>query len=147
MRPLGVVVPPPLLDDDLGLLEDAKAWKPDHQDHFRDSAVADKELAIAAYEWSPKEYRDPFDRTVEDINQKIMGTVKELEKAVPLGNPDQLRLIVSTATIVIGELLDAAGAIIHGEEPATKETEIVEEKEEEATTETVKQDEIDALFD
>jgi len=130
------------------LLKDAKAWKPkDYQDHFRDSAVADKELAIAAYEWSPRKYRDPFDRTVEAINLKIMETVKELEAAIPLENPNRLHLISSNATVATGELLDVAGAIIHGEEPTLKEAEIVEEKEDDAATETVNQDEIDALFD
>lgn len=129
------------------LPEDAKAWEPkDYHDPFRDGAVADKELAIAAYEWSPKKYRDPFDRTLEAINQKIMETVKELEVAVPLGNPDQLRLIVSTATVAIGKLFDVADAIIHGEEPATKEVETPVVAEETAT-DTVNQDEIDALFD
>lgn len=53
-------------------LEDAKDWKPkSYQDHFRDSFVADKELAVEVYDFAPVRYKAPFDRTTEEINQMV----------------------------------------------------------------------------
>ena len=43
------------------MLEDFTNWSPRHyKDHFRLSGIADKELAIEAYDISPQEYRVPF---------------------------------------------------------------------------------------
>ncbi len=47
-------------------LDDAKAWAPkSYEAHFRDSAFADKDLAILAYLNAPPKFRVPFDITVE----------------------------------------------------------------------------------
>ena len=54
-----------MIPDMRDCLEDAKAWCPRrYTDHFRDSGFSDKELAIAAYDHAPPDYREMFDGTV-----------------------------------------------------------------------------------
>src|SRR5688500_2569618 len=44
-------------------LDDCKAWAPlEYAEHFRNSGIADRELAIEAYPHSPPQYKLPFDQ-------------------------------------------------------------------------------------
>ena len=44
-----------MIPDMPDMLEDAQEWQPkSYKDHFRDSSIADKELAIEAYDIVPK---------------------------------------------------------------------------------------------
>ena len=46
------------------ILDEVKAWQPKgYKDHFRDSTIADKELAIEAYDHVPPLYKVPFEKT------------------------------------------------------------------------------------
>ncbi len=99
------------------LMEEAKAWAPkSYQDHFRDSTIADKDLAIEAYEYVPDRYRKPFETTIGQINQLIATSVARLERDIEGGNPDLLRENAVALSRVIQRLMDTAGAIIHGSE-------------------------------
>ncbi len=47
------------------MIEDCKEWAPkSYQDHFRDSAFSDKELAIEAYDHVPARFRRPSEETI-----------------------------------------------------------------------------------
>lgn len=97
-------------------LDDAKEWKPkSYQDHFRDSFVADKELAVEAYDFSPPRYKVPFDRTTEEINQMVADGIVDIETALEKNIPDYLREIVGTTTRAIQVRMDRASAIIYGD--------------------------------
>ena len=51
-------------------VEDIAEWEPlDYAAHFRNSAFADKELAILAYENAPAKHREPFDTVVDQANR------------------------------------------------------------------------------
>ncbi len=54
------------------MFEVVKAWQPkSYKDHFKDSTIADKDLAIEAYDHVPGIYREPFEQTIEQINSMI----------------------------------------------------------------------------
>ncbi len=107
------------------MLEDFKEWSPKHyKDHFRDSGIADKELAILAYDVAPIEYRAPFESTVVKLNKQINILQKKLElEKEELGSPEKNEF-VSAKCKLIRELIDRAGGVINGqiseEQPVAK---------------------------
>lgn len=111
------------------IMEEVRAWKPkSYVDHFRDSTIADRELAMDAYAHVPGVYRDPFDRTVEQLNVLIASAVERMDKYIEAGDMDMLREQTSVMSRMIQRLLDTASGIIHG------------------GTNTMDQEEIDAII-
>ena len=107
------------------LLEDAHAWKPKtYQDHFRDSSVADKDLAVEVYAHVPPRFKEPFETTVAQVNDLILSTVDILVADSVAGNADMLRENASLRSRMIQKLLDTAGAIIHGSNITMEQSEI-----------------------
>ncbi len=97
------------------ILEDVKEWAPkDYCDHFRDSTIADREIAVEAYDVVPPMYKAPFEATVDAINQLIAVSVERLEESVASGNNDLVREIAVTRSRNIQRLMDSASAIMHG---------------------------------
>jgi len=106
-------------------LEDAKAWKPkSYEDHFRDSAFVDKDLAILAYENAPLRFRVPFDKTIAHMNDLVVEGIVRIEEAMGEGNPDKVADIVLNVSRNLQRFVDAASAIIHGAERAMDQAEI-----------------------
>ena len=61
-----------MLGDMPEMFEDIAAWAPKtHAEHFRDSSLSDRDLAIAAYEMAPARYRVPFDDTTAQANEVV----------------------------------------------------------------------------
>jgi hypothetical protein len=61
------------------ILEDAKEWQPKaYKDHFRDSTIADREIAIEAYDAVPDVYKTSFEKTVNQINTTIATAISAL---------------------------------------------------------------------
>ncbi|MEX1034514.1 MAG: hypothetical protein WDZ54_01055 [Sneathiella sp.] len=97
------------------MLDDFIEWSPrSYTDHFTGSGIADRELAIEAYAFSPPEYKEPFNITIRQLDVEILALQMRLgaDKGINTGrNTD-------TATAhqcqVIRELIDNAGAIING---------------------------------
>jgi len=106
-------------------LEDAKGWKPKtYEDHFRDSAFVDKDLAILAYENAPARFREPFDATIVHMNDMVAEGILRIEEVLGEGNPDKLADLVLNISRNLQRFVDAASAIIHGAERAMDQTEI-----------------------
>ena len=64
-----------MLPDMPEMIEDVKAWRPkSYQDHFRTSTIADRELAVEAYDHVSKRYRESSDKTVDQINRLIASS-------------------------------------------------------------------------
>lgn len=146
------------------MLEDFKEWSPKHyKDHFRESGVADKELAIDAYDVSPQEYKDPFESTIALLNRQITILQKKLESEKnSLGSHENSAFISAKCELIRG-LIDRAGGVINGHisesrAPGPAET-VVETAAEKVENEThsnvievsegemLDQSDIDALFD
>lgn len=106
-------------------LDDCKAWQPlDYQDHFRNSGIADRELAIEAYPWSPPQYKGPFDQLVREMNRLIAISIARLEQALAEGNDDQTRHIASRASQNLQDLIGQASAVIHGDDHVIDQAQI-----------------------
>ncbi|HEY5597880.1 MAG TPA: hypothetical protein VIK47_03650 [Kiloniellales bacterium] len=106
-------------------LEDAKAWRPkSYEEHFRDSAFVDKDLAILAYENSPRRFRLPFDKTIAQMNDMVATGVSRIEEVLGEGNPDKLADVVVNVSRNLQRLVDTASAIIHGAHRAMDQAEI-----------------------
>ena len=114
-----------MMPDMPDMLEEVKAWQPkSYTDHFKDSTIADKDLAIEAYDHVPGIYREPFEQTIEQINLMIASTVERLETNIRDGQDDVLRANVQTLSGILQRLMDTASAIIHGSAKTMDQSEI-----------------------
>lgn len=96
-------------------IEDVAAWEPkSYQDHFRDSSFSDKDLAVAAYEHVPAQFRQPFERLINHLNALVRQVASRLMEASAAENREEI-----AATALFGPelrlLVEKAGAIINGE--------------------------------
>lgn len=96
------------------MLDDLIYWSPvSYIDHFRDSGIADRELAIEAYGFSPEEYKVPFEAVTKQLNSEIkdlqttFGYIGRLED-------QEIRAVAVHQCTIIRELIEQAGAIING---------------------------------
>ena len=107
------------------MLDEAKQWQPkSYQDHFRDSTIAEKDLAVEAYDHVLAVYREPFEQTVEQINSMIAFTVQRLEQNISDGETEVLIANAETLSRMIQCLMDMASAIIHGSAKTMDQSEI-----------------------
>lgn len=150
-----VVMTLEMLADMPELLDEAKAWQPkDYKDHFRDSTIADKELAIEAYDHAPPKFKDPFEQNIDKINHLILTSVERLETDIQTGDMELVRSNAQALSQVIQRLMDMCSANIHGSETTMDQSEIdnligadapAHEPQENASGNA--QADIDALFD
>ena len=97
------------------LMEEVRAWRPkDYVDHFRDSTIADRELAMEAYPHVLPVYREPFDRTTVQLNILVASAIERMDKYLDSGDMDMLREQTTVISRMIQRLLDTASGIIHG---------------------------------
>lgn len=95
------------------MLEDVKAWKPkSYKDHFRDSSIADRDLAIEAYDHVPAMYREPFELTVAQIDTAIESAIRRIEADMEGGDVDVLREDTMSLCRILQRLVETASAII-----------------------------------
>ncbi len=107
------------------IFDDVKAWQPKaYKDHFRDSTIADKDLAIEAYDHVPGIYREPFEQTIEQLNVMIANATERLERNLADGDMEILKTNAQTNSGLIQKLMDIASAIIHGSAKTMDQSEI-----------------------
>ena len=105
-----------LMPDAPECLDDCKAWQPlTYPDHFAQSGIADRDLAIEAYDHVPARFRRPFDRLVTEMNRLVGISVARLERTLESGNNDITRQVATRASRNLQDLIGQAGAVIHGE--------------------------------
>ena len=114
-----------LVPDAPECLEDCKAWQPlAYQDHFRLSHIADRDLAIEAYDYSPPAYKEPFDRLVAEMNRLVAISIEKLDAAIAEGNEDVTRMLAERASRNLQDLIGQASAVIHGTDHAVDQAQI-----------------------
>jgi hypothetical protein len=110
------------------MLDDVKDWRPkSYLQHFSDSNDKARDVAIEAFVWSPKQYRDPFDAVVLALNETIAAALPAIQAVID--DHDRLTLVVQDVTMALRGQIDRAGAIING------------------NMARVDQDAVDAIFD
>lgn len=114
-----------LVPDAPECLEDCRAWQPKtYVEHFQGSSIADRDLAIAAYPFSPPEFRTIFDYLVAEMNRLVGSAVAAADAATTKGDADRCRHIVETAVSGLRTMVDQASAAIHGDVQAMGQAEI-----------------------
>lgn len=99
------------------VLDDIKAWQPkSYAEHFRDSGLSIGELAIEAYDVAPAKYREPFERTIAQMETVLQQGIGTIEMHIGGGNPEAIRLASHGVSRALQMLNDTASAIIHGGE-------------------------------
>ena len=97
------------------IMDEVKAWQPKaYVDHFRDSTIADRELAIEAYAHVPEKYLRPFEHTVMQLDNVVVTSVQLMERYIEDGDMSMLREQATVMSRMIQRLLDTASGIIHG---------------------------------
>ena len=107
------------------LLEEAQAWRPKgYQEHFGDSTIADKDLAVEVYERVPDRYRRPFEETIGQMDRLVLRTLTRIAEELAGGEVERLRVTTHNASRLLQRLMDHASAIIHGSETTMDQAEI-----------------------
>jgi hypothetical protein len=116
-----------LVPDAPECLEDCRAWQPlSYADHFRQSGIADRDLAIEAYPWSPPQYKEPFDRLVAEMNRLVDISVARLAALLETNNEEQVRHVATRASQNMQDLIGRASAVIHGDRRVIDQAQIDE---------------------
>jgi hypothetical protein len=106
-------------------LEDCRAWQPmSYVAHFQASHIADKELAIEAYEFAPDQYRAAFDRLVTEMNRLIALSIERLDTTLAGKNESAIRDVATRASRNLQELIGKTSAVIHGNDHVIDQGEI-----------------------
>ena len=114
-----------MLADMPEMIEEVREWKPkDYKDHFRDSTIADRELAVEAYDHVPPKFKGPFEQNIAQVNSLITTTIERLENDIAGGDMDLVRANAKALSEVIQKLMDMAGANIHGSVGSMDQSEI-----------------------
>jgi hypothetical protein len=105
-----------LVPDAPECLEDCRAWRPiSYTEHFAASSIADRDLAIEAYAYSPPEFRGNFDRLTAEMHRVIAGALASVEAAAAQGDTERVRRVTALAVSALKTLVDHASATIHGD--------------------------------
>jgi hypothetical protein len=114
-----------LVPDAPECLEDCKAWQPlGYQDHFRNSHIADRDLAIEAYDHAPPAFREPFDRLVSEMNRLIAISIERLDETIAEGNPEIIRFTAERASRNLQDLIGQTSAVINGTDHVVDQAQI-----------------------
>jgi hypothetical protein len=114
-----------LVPDAPECLDDCKAWQPlAYQDHFRQSNIADRDLAIEAYDYAPPAYKQPFDRLVAEMNRLVAISIERLATGLESGDDVMIRAIAETASRNLQDLIGQASAVIHGSDHVVDQAQI-----------------------
>jgi hypothetical protein len=105
-----------LVPDAPECLEDCRAWQPKtYVQHFEDSSIADRDLAIAAYPYAPPAVRRIFDLLVMEMNRLVERALPAVEAATANGDEQRSRHIVEMSVNGLRTMVDQASAAIHGD--------------------------------
>lgn len=113
-----------LVPDAPECLEEAKAWRPkSYRRHFLESGVADRALAIEAYDHVPMRYREPFEATVAETDAVVLESVARIEAAAA-SEAERLQRLYTESARRLQRLIERLSAIIHGDHDALAQGEI-----------------------
>jgi hypothetical protein len=114
-----------LVPDAPECLEDCRAWQPmSYTEHFEASSIADRDLAIEAYQFSPPEFRTTFDRLTAEMHRVIGGAIASLDAAIAQGDEERARRVVELAVGALKTMVDQASSTIHGDAQIMDQAEI-----------------------
>jgi hypothetical protein len=114
-----------LVPDAPECLEDCRTWQPmSYTEHFQASSIADRDLAIEAYAFSPPEFRSTFDRLITEMHRVIAGALASVEAATAQGDEERARRVVDLSVKALKTMVDQASSTIHGDVQIMDQAEI-----------------------
>ena len=126
------------------MLDDAAEWAPkSYEQHYRDSQLGEKELAIEAYAASAPEYREPFDALVDELNEMVLSTIEQAKEVVNDPKPENLVGLLESNIPEMRKTAESIAAVVNGASDVGGQR----GADEVIADETIAQDDIDALFD
>lgn len=129
-----------MLPDMPDCLDMVKEWQPKpYKDHFRDSTIADKDLAVEAYDHVEPMRKKAFEDTIAQVDHAIFHAIEAAEQAIATGDMEYMRFVISESAKEIHRLTEHLSAIVHG----TADLSGLEEADDQGVMD---QDDIDALF-
>jgi hypothetical protein len=106
-------------------MDEVRAWRPKrYKEHFRDSGLHDRDLAIAAYDLAPPAGRAAFEDTVARLDAAVAAAIVEIDSASAAGDAARLAHVADEAVHQLQLLIDIASALINGEMPTAQQREI-----------------------
>lgn len=107
------------------LLDECRGWQPrGYQDHFRTSTFSERDLAVAAYDHVPEQFRVPFEETIQQMNSIVQRGIERIDEAIALNEPDLVRVRAHATGQALRRLNEVASGIIHGANKAMDQDEI-----------------------
>lgn len=106
-------------------LDDVREWRPkSYKQHFADSGFSEKQLAIAAYDHAPDEFRMPLEETIGRLDRLVAVSIDRVATALAADNMDAIQHTAGRASRDLQRLVEIAGAIINGAAPTIGQSEI-----------------------
>jgi hypothetical protein len=104
-----------MLPDMPELLEDVDAWVfKSYAEHFQESGLGFKALAVEAYDHAPPATLEAFEATVAAIRTMIAEAVETLHLMAAAGQGDAFADRARFYARELGGLIDTASSIVHG---------------------------------
>lgn len=126
------------------MLEDAADWKPKtYVQHYQDSQLGEKDLAIEAYAASAPQYREPFDALVGELNEMVLSTVEKANKAKDDPEPQVLVSLLESNIPKLRKTAESIAAVVNGASDVGGQR----GADDVIADDTISQDDLDALFD
>ncbi|USG61725.1 hypothetical protein NBZ79_01895 [Sneathiella marina] len=98
------------------MLADFVDWKPkSYVDHFIESGIADRNLAIEAYEYSPSEFKVELNSTIAQLDTEILSLQIVLGDFVLRNELAENSDSIDKSCLSLRNLIDRAGSIINGQ--------------------------------
>ncbi len=126
------------------MLDEAAEWQPkSYVQHYRESQLGEKELAIEAYAASLPRYREPFDALVGELNDMVLSTIKQAKEVVGDPEPNVLISLLESNIPELRKTAESIAAVVNGSsdvggQPGADSV---------IADNTISQDDLDALFD
>lgn len=109
------------------LLDEIDAWKfISYCEHFRDSGLDFAPLAIEAYDYVPEKTRKTFEQKMEEINTFVEISRLGLRRLHETGDLNRFAEMARRVSREMQNMVDAGGAIVHGQEVALDQSSINE---------------------
>jgi hypothetical protein len=126
------------------MLTDAAEWQPkSYVQHYMDSQLGEKELAIEAYAASLPQYREPFDTLVTELNEMVLNTIEQAKEVAKSSNPRVLVSLLESNIPELRRIAESIAATVNGNsdvggQPGADDV---------ISDDSISQDDLDALFD
>ncbi len=104
-----------MLPDAPDMIEEVEQWRfMNYTEHFKASGLEFADLAVEAYEFSPPELKEAFERKAESIRIIIESTASILRRLFDIKEMDTFSKICRASTEVLHSLMQEGNGIVHG---------------------------------